>query len=459
VRDSLAFSATARENALPDRTDHVLVVVLRDGVVRHRLRPGQTLRIGRSESSDVVVPDGKVSRDHLTLYVGETFEIYDHGSHNGTWVRRERVPANRRVPVAVGDPIQLGASMLIVQVAPCETHSGASQASDPGGERVVRDPAMLAIYDLVQRAAAGKINVLITGETGSGKEIIAETLHQKSAARRRGPLVRINCAALPESLFESEVFGHERGAFTGALRAKPGLLETAHDGTAFLDEVGELSLVSQAKLLRVLESREVTRVGGLTSKSIDVRFVAATNRDLRAEVARGKFREDLFFRLAGMVVAIPPLRQRPSEIWPLVESVARTVANGLGRSAPAFTAPARQALEAYSWPGNIRELRNVVECAVLRCDGASVKVGDLTLQSVRPDVNPSPFESAKVPVALPSSERPPAGKGADGERERIMFGLAACNGNQTRAAEYLQMPRRTLVAKLAAYGIPRPRKN
>ena len=180
---------------------------------------------------------------------------------------------------------------------------------------------MRRVHELAERAAAGTINVLITGETGVGKELLAETVHRASP-RRGGPYVCLNCAALSETLLESELFGHERGAFTGAVQAKPGLLETAARGTLFLDEVGELPLATQAKLLRVIETREVTRLGSVRPHRIDVRFIAATNRDLEAEVARGAFRADLYFRLNGITLTIPPLRSRLEEIRPLAETFA-----------------------------------------------------------------------------------------------------------------------------------------
>jgi DNA-binding NtrC family response regulator len=364
--------------------------------------------------------------------------------------------------VRTGDPIQIGNAILIVQVARRSDQQGAG--GDAEGHGIVMcDPAMRDVYALVQRVAAASINVLVVGETGVGKEVVAESIHRHSGARSKGPYVRINCAAVTEQLFESELFGHERGAFTGAVRTKPGLLEEADKGTVFLDEVGELPLSVQAKLLRVLESREVTRVGGLKSKPIDVRFVAATNRNLKDEVARGRFREDLFFRLTGVTVAVPPLRERTTEIEPLVYAFVSSISSELERSTPRIADVAMQMIKAYAWPGNIRELRNAVECAVLRCNGATIEVTDLPAEVAhrKPSSSSEPAGPSTLTVVPAATDPEIASRltpQQQRERERIVQALTLCNGNQTRAAEYLGMPRRTLVAKLAAYDVPRPRK-
>jgi len=447
--------------------ERVLLVMERDALTRYRVSAAQSLLIGRGESCDVPLRDPRASRQHGVLHVGDALELEDLGSQNGTRVRNERVPSNCRVTLEAGDPIQIGNTLLIVQWVPRgpggADASDARQAAITNPNVVVQDPAMRSVYELAKRVATSNINVLIYGETGAGKELVAETVHQNSGRRSSGPFVRINCAALSEPLFESEMFGHERGSFTGAVRAKAGLLESADTGTAFLDEIGELSLVVQAKLLRVLESRQLTRVGALSSRAVDVRFVAATNRDLKNEVLRGRFREDLFFRLAGVTLSIPPLRERPSEILLLVRELARALSASMDRPTPSFSSAANLCLQRYRWPGNIRELRNVVEAAVLRCDAGVVEPCDL----------PPELQVAQTNFTDPALD-PTYGRAADAEavddvspllnrqqaeeRARILQGLAACTGNQTRAAELLGIPRRTLVAKLAAYDIPRPRK-
>jgi two-component system, NtrC family, response regulator AtoC len=322
----------------------------------------------------------------------------------------------------------------------------------------VRPTGMSHLHRMVERIARGQINVLVLGETGAGKEVLAERIHQMSP-RAGAPFLRLNCAALSETLLESELFGHERGAFTGAIAAKPGLLETAQGGTVFLDELGELPLSIQAKLLRVIETRQVLRVGGLRAKEIDVRFVAATNRDLEAEAARGAFRRDLYFRLSAATLVVPPLRERRAEIAVLAHAFAAEAAERLGVAiAPAIAPEAVAVLEGYDWPGNIRELRNVMELAVLLAPDGRVGMAQLPvdkLQGPPPSANPA----AAAPAPATGDELAVLRRRiVDLERERILDALARCGGNQTRAAKLLEMPRRTLVSKLARYDLPRPRK-
>ena len=242
--------------------------------------------------------------------------------------------------------------------------------------------AMQRVHHLIDRVAPSLLSVLILGETGVGKELLAETIHRRSPRAAR-PFLRLNCAALSETLIESELFGYERGAFTGATQAKAGLLETADQGTVFLDEVGELPLTTQTKLLRVLEDRQVLRVGGLRAQPIDVRFVAATNRDLEAEVARGTFRQDLFFRLNGITLELPPLRERTDEIEGLARRFLAEASGRIGVPAPRLPAAILDLLRRYAWPGNIRELRNVMERAALLCDGPELAPAHLPMEKLR----------------------------------------------------------------------------
>ena len=234
------------------------------------------------------------------------------------------------------------------------------------------DGAMDRLQRIVERVATSDISIVLHGETGVGKEVLARELHRRSP-RAKHPLVGLNCAALTETLLESELFGHERGAFSGAVSTKPGLFEVAEKGTVFLDEIGEMSLAIQAKLLRVLEERTVLRVGGLSPRKIDVRFIAASHRDLEAEVASGRFRQDLYFRLNGITLEIPPLRDRKKEIEALTTSfIADACRRSARRDVPHVGCEASQLLLSYPWPGNIRELRNVVERAVLLCTGSRI---------------------------------------------------------------------------------------
>ncbi len=307
------------------------------------------------------------------------------------------------------------------------------------------EASMLRVQALADRAAAGNINVLILGESGTGKEVLARAIHAASARASR-PLVPINCAALAASLFESELFGHERGAFTGAAQAKPGLLETAPGGTVFLDEIGEMPPEAQAKLLRVIETREVLRVGGVRPRKIDVRFIFATNRDLEADAENGRFRRDLYFRLNGMTLTIPPLRERPADIPVLARGfLARTIFEPpLGKPLPEISEAAMTVLRAHGWPGNVRELRQWIERALLLCEGARL------LPEHFPQPVPLVASLPAVPVA-PSKE-------PGDERVRILAALAACGGNQSRAARQLGISRKVLLARLDRYKVTRPRK-
>ncbi|HVX97432.1 MAG TPA: sigma 54-interacting transcriptional regulator [Polyangia bacterium] len=319
---------------------------------------------------------------------------------------------------------------------------------------IVRDPAMQKLFAMIERVAVGTISVLVLGETGVGKEVVARAVHAASP-RHDQPFVGINCAAMSETLIESELFGHEAGAFTGARAAKLGLIESAHRGTLLLDEVGELPLSTQVKLLRVLETREVLRIGGVTPRPVDLRVVAATNRNLAAAVARGTFREDLLFRLNGVTLSVPPLRERKAEIEPLARQFVAAMSAQLGRPAPRLHEATLELLLQHSWPGNVRELRNVLERAVLLCADDAILPEDLPAELQRAD-GETPIFAARdgAQAGAPESTAEPA---VPGERERIVAALDACAGNQTRASEMLKMPRRTLDKRLRQYDIPRPR--
>ena len=464
VEEQFAASATqSADGATRYDNELELVVLEQRSLTRRTLTAARTLQIGRADECDVVLRDPGASRRHALLYLGSHLAIEDLESRNGTRVRGVRLPARQRSILQVGDAVQIGGAILLVQRgATCGDRAGGPEPSS-GVVRAAApyDPEMRAVHEWVARVAPSDITVLVSGETGVGKEVVAEAIHRASGARSRMPLLRINCAALSPSLLESELFGHERGAFTGAAREKVGLFEAANGGTAFLDEIGELPLAAQAKLLRVLETREVVRVGGLKPRHVDVRFIGATNRDLRADVVAGVFREDLFFRLNGASVVVPPLRRRPAELESLVAHFLDTFCRGLHRPAPSLGPGALEQLRRYSWPGNIRELRNVVQCAVLRARGPTIDVDDLPPE-VGGAADPcAPASGAAEPYSLvvptPADPGLPLSEAQRAERARIVGALVACHGNQTRAAEWLAMPRRTLVTKLTTYGIPRPR--
>jgi len=328
----------------------------------------------------------------------------------------------------------------------------------PSDGVVVLAPNMRALYEQVARAAASSINVLVLGETGVGKEVLARAVHNLSA-RKAGPFVALNCAALTESLLQSELFGHEKGAFTGALQARAGLLETAAGGTVFLDEIGDLPLSIQTKLLRALEDRKVLRVGARAEREINVRFVAATNRDIEAEAEAGTFREDLFYRLNGISFTIPPLRERPAEIQALSRMFLARYNAELGRKTALSLSPeVVQLLESYPWPGNVRELRNAIERGAVLCSGDVLRPEHLPTRIVsglhgRSSSAPPGSDNTREEI-LSRARNELQGM----ERQRILEALEQCGGNQTRAAEALGISRRTLVYRLSDLGMPRPRK-
>jgi DNA-binding NtrC family response regulator len=324
----------------------------------------------------------------------------------------------------------------------------------PVVEGVVGDPQMRRVYELVHKVADHPITVLVLGETGVGKEVVAAAIH-RSSKRREGPLVRLNCASLPESLLESELFGYERGAFTGADRRKQGYFEAAAGGTLFLDEVGELSLATQAKLLRVLEERRFTRVGGTEEVQVDVRVICATNRNLEADAERGTFRSDLFFRISAFTILVPPLRDRPAEIPLLADHFIRQ-ATPEGRPPPALTPAAAELLGGYAWPGNVRELRNAIERAVVIHTGAAIEPDDLP-ERVREAPRPAPppaLEGAPPPIA--ETARDVRDRMAEVERAALVAALEACGGVQTEAAKKLGMSRRALIYRMEKHGLKPP---
>jgi transcriptional regulator with GAF, ATPase, and Fis domain len=330
---------------------------------------------------------------------------------------------------------------------------------------IVADPAMARLYDLARRLARSTIPILIQGETGAGKELAAAAIHAFSS-RADKPFVSVNCAAIPESLAESELFGHARGAFSGALAAKPGYLEIASGGTVFLDEIGELSPATQAKLLRVLESGELMRLGELQPRTTDLRLVAATNRDLEREVLAGRFRRDLFFRLGAARLELLPLRDRPRDLALLSATLLVDTCARLGRAPLQLSIGAALTLFRHEWPGNVRELRHVIEYAAANApDGATeLEIWHLpralaaTARAARDEVPaaaPEPVTTGgpQLATAQPPRFRPIADEVRELERARMIAALRASDGLQHRAAELIEMPLRTFVTKLKRYAI------
>ncbi|MFO0589051.1 MAG: sigma 54-interacting transcriptional regulator [Polyangiaceae bacterium] len=418
-----------------------LLVIEGDNARAYPLPAEGTIIVGRSEECEVRIDHPSLSRRHAAIEVDRGVWIKELGSTNGTRLGGRRLHPKERVPLPPGELVEIGPIVAVVQGAGSDHATTINDTEALAMERVRR---------LCDKIALGTLSVLITGETGSGKEVLAERLHERSP-RKDKPLVRLNCAALSEQLFESELFGHERGAFTGAVATKPGLLETAHGGTVFLDEVGELSPSMQVKLLRVLERREVLRVGGLKPIAIDVRFVSATHRDLTEMVKAGQFRADLYFRLNGITLTVPPLRERRDEIAKLAREFAADAAKSANLPVLDLPRDTLTALSRYHWPGNIRELRNVMERAVLLSADGLVLPTHLALEM---DPEPEGPDSAPADLELAG----PGGADAVLERDRILNALWKNGGNQSVTAKQLGISRRTLLKKLDKYGIARPQK-
>ncbi|MGA1193952.1 MAG: sigma-54-dependent transcriptional regulator [Kiritimatiellia bacterium] len=320
-----------------------------------------------------------------------------------------------------------------------------------GLENIIgQSPAMQEVFDTIKQVADSRATVLIEGESGTGKELVAHAIHRLST-RSKGPFIAVHCAALSEHLLESELFGHEKGAFTGATERRRGRFELADGGSLFLDEIGEIDAAIQVKILRVLEERRFERVGGQETIETDTRLIAATNRDLRAMMEKGEFREDLFFRLFVVAIRMPPLRERMEDIPLLIDHFLKISARENNREIDVITPDALQALQSYSWPGNVRELRNAIERMVVLSRNRRITLRDLPPEIREPQPRPAAGGGGST-----SSVRPVAGASLsmeDAERNAITQALQACNGNRTRAAKQLGISRRTLHRKLNEYGL------
>jgi two-component system response regulator FlrC len=314
----------------------------------------------------------------------------------------------------------------------------------PADGVIARDPVTLEALELARLVAGADSTVLLSGESGTGKEVFARYIHSHSV-RAGKPFVAINCAAIPETMLEALLFGHEKGAFTGAHEARPGKFEQAQGGTLLLDEISEMQLALQAKLLRVLQEREVERIGARTAIPLDVRLLATTNQDLRKLVAGGRFREDLYYRLSVFPLRLPPLRQRPRDIAPLAEHFIRDAWRAAA-PAPQLTPEALSALESYAWPGNVRELANLMQRAVILCNGRSITPHDLRFESVAAAPAPAAAQEPAVVPAAPDSRLQENLQSVEG---RLIIDALQRGGNRKRAAEILGISPRTLRYKLA----------
>ena len=432
-----------------------LVVHHLDGTETAPLEAGAPVVVGRRAPATICVPSDKLSRAHarFSLDASGAVEVVDLGSTNGTWVRGARVD---RAPIAVGEEVILGDAIASVLITPVAEPVVATPAGAPGASApIAASRAMREVLDMAARVAASRVPVILQGETGTGKEVVAHYLHEHSA-QARGPLVCVNCAAIPAQLVEATLFGHERGAFTGAGQRQKGVFEEADGGTVFLDEIGELTPSAQAALLRVLETGRFARVGSPREITVDVRVIAATHRDLEALRDAGTFRADLYYRLGVMVIIVPPLRDRAEDIEPLARRFAARVA---GRARD-LSSEAIRVLAAWSWPGNVRELRNTVERAAVLAGVEEIRPEHLPSRMVTGASVPPPRAAAATLVDLGPPSAPSAADLRahlqEVEARTLREALEAAGWNQSEAARRLGMPIRTLSHKAKVLGLKKP---
>ncbi|MBP6630643.1 MAG: sigma 54-dependent Fis family transcriptional regulator [Kofleriaceae bacterium] len=399
--------------------------------------------IGTDAGVDLELSDDRVSARHLALRVdGARFAVRDLGSTNGTWFEGSRVS---ELVVPAGTTLRVGRSALRIELEAQALDVAPSQARR-FGELVAESLAMREVFAVLERVAATDATVLVEGETGTGKEVVARAVHDASA-RRRGPFVAVDCGALPEGLLESELFGHVRGAFTGAAQARDGTLVRADGGTLFLDELGRVTPAVQARLLRVLEERVVRPLGGDRERAVDVRIIAASRDDLDAEVAAGRFRADLMYRLAVVRVALPPLRTRREDVPLLVRELLRR--RGLTDEAP--TGPGLDRLLAHGWPGNVRELRNVLDRALALAPGAR-RFTDLAVRIEPGAAAPVVGDGLPVRSDLPYAEAK-ALVLHELERRYLADVLARAGGNLSAAARAADLDRKHLRTLARRHGL------
>ncbi len=415
---------------------------------RHVLPTSGRIRIGREKASnDIAIADPSVSRHHAVVDVGPVLRLQDLGSINGTILRKGEIDVDctatredqhvsgQTFTVEAGDRISFGSVTSIVRKLQSATNSRACPGGTWASPAVVHDPTMQEIYRQIRNIAyaSPRVCILILGDTGVGKDVLARNIHQCSSRANR-EFVAVDCAALSESLFERELFGHKRGAFTGAIHDSIGYFEKANGGTLFLDEIGELPLSMQAKLLRVLDSRQIHRVGDPQPRSVDVRVIAATNRRLVECIERGTFRRDLYYRLRGFELEIPSLATRRADIIPLAEAFLADACEEIGQvMVPKLSPDAISVLQGYSFPGNVRELRNAMAEALAHC-----RDGRITSQHLPAHILGLKQLRSRTTVQLDLVEGDPP------EKVRIIRALEQCAGNQTRAAKMLSISLRTL---------------
>ncbi len=445
------------------------LVINKPGAIATEVVLGALTSIGRAPGNTIVLDEPHVSRHHTVVRVHEdgNYLLSDLGSSNGTYLNGRRVLLPERLRHR--DVVKIGAVTLTFQ-HPASEHAQAPAAGGDdftmtGEEQrheltvVGTGPAMEGVFRLMTKAAGSTIAVLIQGETGTGKELVARAIHAVSA-RGRGPFLAVNCAAMPETLLESQLFGHRRGSFTGADRDRVGLFEAASGGTVLLDEIGEMPLAMQAKLLRVLQEGEITPIGDTRPRLVDVRVVSATNRDLSSEVAARRFREDLYYRLASFPIVLPPLRERREDIAVLVERFAAQAAHAHRKRIAGIASETMACLERFEWPGNVRELQNEVQRAVVLAEHGEVLGVEHLSPRLRGDAAPSEEATGADPeaAAAPATPRPQGGvqlreARAAFEARHIADVLRQQGGNVSRAAGVLGLSRMQLHRKLTEYGI------
>ena len=370
----------------------------------------EEVTIGAMEDNDVVVPDNTVSRYHCRIVQDDSgYVLVDQQSTNGTFINGVRIREGYLKP---GCTVEVGQKQLLFNARE-EKVTIEPASGDSCGDLIGQNAQMRQIYAIIEKIAPTATTVVIEGETGTGKEVVAQSIH-KLSRRAEGPMIIFDCGAVPPNLIESELFGHEKGSFTGAVMTRQGLFEMADGGTLFLDEMGELPIDLQPKLLRVLEQREVRRVGGAKSSKVDVRIIAATNRNLEDEVREGRFRQDLFYRLSVVRLQLPSLRERPDDIPLLVNHFLGSQRYNRGTDGRArvdgISKDALRALQSYQWPGNVRELVNVVERAVSFCDRPLISLSDLP-EHVR-EARPSEAAAYLKPSATRQASLAPLEQGA-----------------------------------------------
>jgi DNA-binding NtrC family response regulator len=436
------------------------ITVLHPGGTEIRILDAEApVIVGRRSPSDIAIPDPALSRTHARFQIGVDgrVTVQDLGSTNGTWLRGERIDM---IEIHPGDEVVLGGAIASVHTfgAAFEGANGLSPVGEGASAPIAASAAMREAFELAGRLGVEVLPVILQGETGSGKEVVARFIHN-SGPRKSKPMVCVNCAAIPAALVESTLFGHQRGAFTGAAQQQKGVFEAADGGSLFLDEIGELPLPAQAALLRVIETKRLARVGSTQEIAVDVRIIAATHKDLEAMSETGAFRADLYYRLCAMVVEIPPLRERTEDIEPLLRFF-------LAREARArvhdISPEALQSLQAYRWPGNVRELRNAVERAMVVARGGVIEVADLPLKIRGSKARTGGDEMPSGDDGVPASAAPTLAAGdlklrlQEYESRLLVDTLLSTGWNQTEAAKRLGMPIRTLAYKIKAFGITRP---